>query len=1231
MSLSNDLIQEFAKLTTVKEKKTEETTIYGTAVEYEGRMYARIDGSDRLTPVTTTVDVKPGERVTITIKNHSATVTGNVTSPSARTDDVKDLGGKVDEFNIVLAKKVDTEQLTAQVARIDQLTTDTLSVKETLTANTAEINTLKAKDVEIDGKLTANEASIENLETTKLDVDIANARYATIENLNATNANVYNLDASYGNIHNLIFGTATGDVIQTSFANAVIAQLGDAQIKSAMIDEVNANKIKAGDIVTSNVRVVSEDGKLLISDNTIQISDDGNQVRVQIGKDASGDYSINIWDAEGNLMFSEGGITDKAIKDAIIRNDMVSSDANIDASKLNISSLFREINDNGEETIKATKVYLDDKEQTLEVSFKEMSDEVASQGTKITAVQGQIATKIWQQDIDDATDEMSTQYSALEQNVNSFKTTVSQTYASRGMVTALTERVSTSESEIEQLDDKITANVSTTDGLSKRMSTVEQTAGSLTSRVTSVENMEIGGRNLLLNTGSSGKLIMYRGVTEPVMRSVNSWNNNAGHLTLNCSTTGEEVYYRFISPNTGSLYDLEPGKSYTLSGKAKVSTNSGTLERLIVRTQHYTINTGWTGGVSHVITDTNTDDWISFTSTFTIPEGSTAYYTSLQLYYTGSWNGVIELKELKMESGVKATDWTAAPEDLESRVSSAESIITQLDDKIVANVKDTDALGTRMSTVEQTASGLTVRLDNQRIGGVNILSNTKDNPKGSATRSSIVSNAHMGFNAAHYDNRNATGTVEVSTFWSCITPEPNTEYTLSFYAKGSGTISSFFYPDVVASGKSSEGVTTTSGDGLIQHALTADWKRYSITWKTKSDVSGVKNVLPMRAMGNADCYICGIKFEKGNVATDWSPSPEEVKSGIENASKSATDYINASEEGLIVGDQTGTGLGENVLIANDSVNVRNGDTTNATFAADRIELAKNNDKARIDILNGRFEIIYSADSSEPGLGIYGSSAAAGVTRRLAMQPVNENGNLVIGYGGYEAKANQTNIYGNVVWLKSAENVILSPDSSWTESRGNITMTNGKALYGKNTDGINRSLVQMNASNQYIFGYGGYSNSEGSSYYYGNTINIKSKAGTYIEGIQYGKQKVLASGAQYMTASQTWSLNEKISDQANGIVLVFSAYTNDTVQDYWWSHHFVPKAWVAEHGGSGSSFILGGDNTFSYIGGKYLYISDTSIKGHNNNTSSGYIGEGATGVTWTGYRNDKFVLRYVYGV
>lgn len=187
-----------------------------------------------------------------------------------------------------------------------------------------------------------------------------------IEQLNVKYEKVGILDGDVAGIKTLMFGSSTGESITTDFANSVVSMIGTAQIKDSMIDSLDAKKIKALDVDTTDVKVHSKDGRSQWTDNTIQISD-SNRLRVQIGKDAEGDYNMYVWDAKGSLMFDALGLTEQGVQREIIRNDMVKEDANISAGKLDIESLFNVINNDGTHTFKSNKIYLDDAAQTLNV------------------------------------------------------------------------------------------------------------------------------------------------------------------------------------------------------------------------------------------------------------------------------------------------------------------------------------------------------------------------------------------------------------------------------------------------------------------------------------------------------------------------------------------------------------------------------------------------------------------------------------------------------------------------------------------------------------------------------------------------------------------------------------------------------------------------------------------------------------------------------------------------
>ena len=85
MDLSNNLVSQFVKITNDREKHTQQqqSKLFGTTVIYDDKQYVQIDGSDLLTPADSTVHTKDGERVTVSINNHTAIIDGNVTDISA--------------------------------------------------------------------------------------------------------------------------------------------------------------------------------------------------------------------------------------------------------------------------------------------------------------------------------------------------------------------------------------------------------------------------------------------------------------------------------------------------------------------------------------------------------------------------------------------------------------------------------------------------------------------------------------------------------------------------------------------------------------------------------------------------------------------------------------------------------------------------------------------------------------------------------------------------------------------------------------------------------------------------------------------------------------------------------------------------------------------------------------------------------------------------------------------
>lgn len=291
MGLSTDLISQFVKVTNDTKVDKKETTVYGTVVIYNGLTYAKIDGSDSLTPISTTTELKEGERVSILIKNHTATVNGNLSSPSASTGTVQAVNDKIVKYDAIY-----TEKLTAQEASIKTLTADNVTIKEKLTANEAYISDLQADNVTINGKLTAQEADIKKIETEKLSAETADIKFATIEKLEVTDAYVRDLEADYGdfvelttnsfkavdaNIKTLETEKLNTKDFDTKFANIDFANIGEAWFQSFFAESGLIKDVTVGDqTITGTLVGVTITGDLIkggtvVADKLVIQGEDG--------------------------------------------------------------------------------------------------------------------------------------------------------------------------------------------------------------------------------------------------------------------------------------------------------------------------------------------------------------------------------------------------------------------------------------------------------------------------------------------------------------------------------------------------------------------------------------------------------------------------------------------------------------------------------------------------------------------------------------------------------------------------------------------------------------------------------------------------------------------------------------------------------------------------------------------------------------------------------------------
>lgn len=177
--------------------------------------------------------------------------------------------------------------------------------------------------------------------------------------------------------------------------------------------------------------------------------------------------------------------------------------------------------------------------------------------------------------------------------------------------------------------------------------------------------------------------------------------------------------------------------------------------------------------------------------------------------------------------------------------------------------------------------------DGRQVYGRNLLLNTDFNnlPQYWTAANGTVTGTLNGHNVIYSDATDVNINVLQQPIYDPVLTNnrviPNQWYTLSFYAKGSGQMTSFVYPRIVYddAGGYIDGSKWRyiAGDGSHIWDLTDDWTRHTYAFKSKSSFpsTGVQNVLFRIFKGNT-VYIAMQKLETGTIATPHSPAPEDV-------------------------------------------------------------------------------------------------------------------------------------------------------------------------------------------------------------------------------------------------------------------------------------------------------------------------------------------------------------------
>lgn len=708
--------------------------------------------------IVTVTDIKNVIRK-IPILSQKISYTGGLTSEigakgeSKNKNNFSSSGSTTNKVNRAVIEQAIIKEALIEKANIKDV--EAVSIRtQILEAKTAKIEEAII-DVAHISDLNAINANIQNLIANDVKINNALINKADITELNAVVGNINIINSELANIKTLVNGNLSSENIQAGGITSDKLTIANGFITNAMISNLDVSKINAGNISTNKFRIVSDNGGIEIVGATQQFKDKNNKVRIQMGQDAKGNFNFILRGEDGTTTFIDHtGIKEKAIADNLIKGNMVATDA-IGEKQINYSSLITGLNkDTNTQLIKASKVAIDFVGQSLEVAFNSLKNQadnakllIENHSTTIGVMQGQINTAINNTQIvkDGKTILLKDDYNRTVSKVDSINSTIG-THTTKineltGNITSVDTKVNSIQRDLEGTKSTVSSHTNLIDGLNSKVSTqgssIEQLKNQITLKVNSTElttmkneligkidSIEIGGRNTLLNaTGNLGNTNHWSNVVLDINKKVEGCNSFK--ITRNNFANGNARYQGSQTIDLSRL-SLKANDYITLSGWVYVDSSinlTGSSNEFAFR-NYYNSSSSFEDLCVFKYTNVQKNTWTKFSVTSKVTKDS---YKAGALLLSISANGLIYVSKLKLEKGSKATDFTLAPEDVDSAIGTkanktdvyvkSEVYTKAQTDSAINIAKDSINLG--VSQTYETKTNVTSKINTAKTEAVN--------------------------------------------------------------------------------------------------------------------------------------------------------------------------------------------------------------------------------------------------------------------------------------------------------------------------------------------------------------------------------------------------------------------------------------------------------------------------------------------------------------------------------
>lgn len=641
-------------------------------------------------------------------------IRADIVTLNSQKANITELNAVKADLQQAIISKANITDLNAAVGKINVLESKTASIDNLLAGNLTADN-FKANSIVAGSGIIAEgaigSAQISSLSVNKLEAgDITTSKHKIVSADGTIEIVGNQILINRNNINRVILGeyrradgtTDYGLVVRSLDGQTIMLDgrgVHNAGITDGAIDnnKVADNANIAGNKLDINSVIREVNGATeTIKGTKIQVGDRTLDVELSTQKNTITEHSKELSSQKTSITALDNALKLK-VDNQVYSDSINTINNNISITNSNLSKATTEINLlKGEINLKVNQTDIDKTIKTIEDKIKSTTEKITTVESNLTQKTNSIEAGV--RDLNSTTQTITTNISNLNRDLSnkinsnlseakSFATDIATNKANTAKQEAINSAKAYTNAEITTINSKVHNVESNLNILSDRInSKVSQSDVDK-----SISNIIIGGRNLFLDSDLQ------------VCTKSKNWFDNFKSLV----TTENNLNYATMRGTQwffGQYVELEEGQTYTASCLARVN-KASQLKSFLLHIKLDAI-----ANVDYVINKACTDNFQRISYTFVWSRANARERIHFLLRDSSA---IVDIALIKLEKGNKATDWSPAPEDVntlvtdsikivDSKISDVSSNVTQLRDSVTTQI---NSINSKTHTIETTLGG----------------------------------------------------------------------------------------------------------------------------------------------------------------------------------------------------------------------------------------------------------------------------------------------------------------------------------------------------------------------------------------------------------------------------------------------------------------------------------------------------------------------------------------------